>query len=116
MKSKFNPTQYMLIAYKKQMGDLYKDSFKSKDTAISNIKLQAFCSSLVSIMKFKGFNYRCALSQKEIDIFLNDTLMVSYDTSIVENIKNENSLKFQLFAEWGLLIELNEKDKALIAL
>lgn len=116
MKSKFNPTQYMLIVYKNRMGVLYEKSFNEKDIAINNLKLQAFCISLVSLMKFKGFNYRYTLSQKGIDIFLNNTLMVSYDTSIVENIKNENSLRFQLFVEWGLLIELNLKNKALIAL
>lgn len=116
MKARFNPTNYMLLAYRNHMGDLYENSFKDNSKEMKFLKLKAFCTSLVSLMKFKEFNFRYTLSDKGLDIFLDNTLMVSYDTSIIENIKNENSLKFQLFVEWGLLIDLTKKEKALIAL
>lgn len=116
MKTKFNPVTYMLLVYKNTLGGLYEASFKDKSEEMKDLKLKAFCSSLVSIMVYKEFNFKYSMNDKGLDIFLDNTLMVSYDTSIIENIKNENSLKFQLFVEWGLLIELTKKEKALIAL
>lgn len=116
MTSKFNPNEYMLLAYKGYMGVLYEKSFKENGTEIDHVKLHAFCSSLVKLMQFKGYNYSFSLSEKGIDIFHENTLIITYNTSIVENIKQESSLKFQLFIEWGLLMKLTKKDQALIAL
>ena len=117
MKSKFNPTQYMLISYKNSIGNsIYHESFKSNEPDISQKKLVAFSKSLVDIMNFKGFNYHYIKYENSVAIYSNETLMISYDSTIINNIKNENSLKFQLFVEWGLLIELSKKEKALIAL
>lgn len=117
MRSKFNPTQYMLIAYKNSIGNsIYHDSFKTNEPDISQKKLIAFCKSLVDLMNFKGFNYHYIQYENSVAIYSHDTLMISYDNTILSNIKNENSLKFQLFVEWGLLIEISKKEKALIAL
>ena len=116
MKSKFNPSQYMLLAYKGYMGVLYEKSFKETGTKINHVKLHAFCLSLVKLMQYKGYNYSFRLSEKGYDIFHDNTLIITYNTSIVENIKQESSLKFQLFIEWGLLMKLTKKEQALIAL
>lgn len=117
MKTNFNPTQYMLWAYKNYIGyNLYRESFITRDPDIIQRKLLAFCNSLVKLMNFKGFDYHYTINENRINIYNGSTLMVIYDISIFNTIKNENSLKFQLFVEWGFLMELNKKEKALIAL
>lgn len=114
MKTTFNPTTYMLLTYKNIMGEYYEKTIN--DNELKELKLKAFCISLVKLMQLKGFDIKIIENEKSIDIFSINTLLVSYDTKLVENIKNENSLKFQLFVEWGFLLKMCEKEMALIAL
>lgn len=116
MKSKFNPTQYMLIAYKESMGTIYEKSFLSNCPELNEIKLKSFCNSLVSLMRYKGFNYYLNETDDKIDVFCDSTLILTYDYSIIKNIHSETSLKFQLFCEWGLLQELTSKKMCLVAM
>lgn len=116
MNSKISPAQYMLMSYKNTLGPIYQSSFNSKDEDIKLIRLIAFSKSLISYMQRKGFDYRYVLNKDSVDILNNHTLLVSYQIKLIDSIKNESSLQFQLFSEWGTLMSLSEKEQALLAL
>ena len=116
MKSKFNPIDYMLVAYKNYIGNKYELSLRGDNSDITILKLESFCKALVSLMVFKGFNYTLKRCNDKLDIFCDETLIITYDVKTVQNIHSETSLKFQLFCEWGLLQELNIKKKCLVAI
>lgn len=114
MKSTFNPNLYMLNEYKRFLDSDYEKSFLIYDNEMDYKKTIAFCKSLVNLMKFKGHPYHYKETDRGIDLFLGNTLVITYQIDLLKNIKNENSLKFQFLIEWGILI--NFKKNLLIAL
>lgn len=115
---KYNPINILLNSYKNYLQLDYKQSFVLNDTKSLNSKLDAFIKSILVLMKLKGYSgYNIKVSDNGISIFKYHTLIVTYPTKFLFNIKNESSLKFHLLIEWGNLIEFeNKKENALIAL
>ena len=98
MRSKYNPIQTMLDNYNSNI---------QKEKAINNsTKLKCFIKSIIDLMYLKGYELKYqSVDNNTIDVYIGNTLLVTYNSDIFNSVKTETSLKFQFLLEWGMLLE-----------
>lgn len=115
-RSKLSPFKMLLMLYKNSLGTNYENSFYNKSKECGLKKLKAFGESIVVFLEQRGYYFTSSIIDDVLNIYYQDSLCTSYNLDFINRIKNERQLELQLFTEWGLLLDLKEKELGLITL
>lgn len=107
-----SPREKLIENFKIKCGSNYKKMYLSNmSSELLHLKLKYYVNSLM--IQLENSNHHVELKMTIIDnninLFNGITLLNTYSTEYVKNLKNESQLGMSLFIDWGYLLNYVEK-------